>query len=201
MGKIIDGLLTRLYMARFGDGANDYDVPRIDASTHAMQTIEYEHHEIHSGSHYFIDDVVDLAINNVLDIQWTTPNTTQWAHLTFNLATEAETEWYAYEGVTINTPGTAVTPPNSDRNSGNTSNATIATITNTSVANANADTAVAGATQIAHGIVGAGRNGGFERRDREIILKQNSIYSFRAIANAAGYINFVINWYEHTNKD
>ena len=27
---------------------------RIDASTHSLQTVEYEHHEIHSGSHYFV---------------------------------------------------------------------------------------------------------------------------------------------------
>jgi len=168
--------------------------------TGAAKTITYEHHEIHRGSHYFIEDVEDLAINNVIDVQWTTPNTTQWAHFTFILNCEAETEWMIYEGATINTAGTSLTPVNNDRNSGNTSNATIASILNTSVANANADTAVAGATEIAHGIVGAGRDGGVIGRDREIILKQNTIYCFRAIANAAGYTNFLMEWYEHTNR-
>lgn len=178
------------------------DVPPLgDASTHTAQTISYEHHEIHAGSHYFIEDVADIAINAVFDIQWTTPDTAQWAHFIFVLQCESETEWYIYEGATINTPGTAITPINNNRNSTNTSNATIASIANTSVANANADTATAAATEIAHGIIGAGRNGGVDSRAREIILKQNTIYCFRAVANAAGYTNFLMEWYEHTDKD
>ena len=115
----------------------------IDKSTRAIETIEYEHHEIHEGSHYLIVDVVDLAISNERDIQITTPNTTKWTHLVFALDSENEIEWYLYQNVTINTPGTAVTPINNDRNSAKTSGLTIATIDNTSVANANADTAVA----------------------------------------------------------
>ena len=174
---------------------------QIDSSTHATKTIEYEHAAIHSGSHYFIDDVVDLALDNVYDIQWTTPNTTKWGHFLFKMDCEKETEWYAYEGVTINVAGTTITPFNSDRNSNNTSGMTVAGITNTSVGNANSDTAVAGATQLAHGIVGSGQRSGFESRESELVLAQNTIYCFRLIANAAGFISFVLNWYENTNKD
>ncbi len=73
-------------------------------------------------------------------------------------------------------------------------------VLNTSIANANADTAVAGATEIAHGIIGAGKNGGIISRDSEIIFKQNTVYCLRAIATAAGYTNFLMQWYEHINK-
>ena len=198
MGKQIDGFLQRIMRGFTG---TSYQVPRLDSSSFATEVISYEHHEIHGGSHYFIGDVADLAINNVFDVQWTTPNTTQWAHFTFELGCENETEWYIYEGATINTAGTALTARNNDRNSANTSNATIASIENISVANANADTAVAGATQIIHGICGSGRSGGVDSRQKEIILKQNTIYCMRAIANAAGYINFMMEWYEHQNKE
>jgi len=173
----------------------------IDSSTETLQVIEYDHHEIHSGSHYTICDYADLAINSVFDMQWTTPNTTKWAHFTYNLSCEAETEWIIYEGATINVAGTTVTPINNNRNSANTSGMTIATISNTSLALANADTAVAGATLLERGIVGARRSGGITSRSGELVLKQNTIYCFRSIANAAGYVNFCVDFYEHTNKN
>ena len=173
----------------------------IDSATETIQQISYEHHEIHSGSHYFIQQAVDLSINNVFDMQFTTPANTKWTHFVFSLLCESETDWYIYEGASISTAGTSITPVNNDRNSDNTSGNTVAGITNTSLANANADTPVAGATLIAHGTVGAGRDGGFTDRTRELILKQNTIYCLRAVATAAGYISYNAEWYEHTNKN
>jgi len=180
------------------NGTNDIHA-KGDAATNALLAVNYDHHEIHEGKHFFIEDVQDIAINNVLDIQWTTPNTTEWANFAFELNCEAETEWFIYEGVNIILAGTAMTAINNNRNSANTSNAVIKSIANTSVANANLDTAVAGATELAHGIVGAGQNGGIINRDDEIIFKQNTNYCLRAVANAAGYTNFRMSWYEHTN--
>jgi hypothetical protein len=190
-------LKTSSYMKT---GDTTFQVPRLDIATHSIQTIEYEHHEIHSGSHYFVESSVDLPINNVFDMQFTTPNTASWTHFTFDLACESETNWYIYEGATINTAGTTITPVNNDRNSIKTSGNTVAGITNGSVVDANADTATAGATLIASGIIGAGRTGGNTERNREIIFKQNTIYCLRAVAVAAGYISFNAQWYEHTNK-
>lgn len=185
----------------YGYNGTSYYPISIDESTRAITTIEYEHHEIHGGSHFECINVVDLAINNVRDIQITTPNTTKWAHLIFTFDTEAETDWYLYENVTINTPGTGVTPFNNDRNSANTSDLTVAVIDNTSTANANADTAVAAATELMHGIAGAGKkSGGGETRAQEIILKQNEDYTLRFIATAAGYVDYNLQWYEHVSK-
>lgn len=189
-------LLTAAYNAA-GDSAR----VRIDPATSSLQVVDYDHHEIHSGSHFEIVGNVNLSVNNVLDIQITTPNTDKWAHLSTVLSVESETNIYIYENVTINTAGTSVTPLNNNRNSVNTSGLTFATITNTSVANANADTAVAGATQLANLIIGAGKDAGSDSRGREIILKQNEDYSIRFIANSAGYVNYNLQWYEHTSHN
>jgi len=173
----------------------------VDQVSNALVTLDFEHHELHDGDHFFIEDVSDIAINNVLDIQWTTPNTTEWLHFNFVLNCEAETEWFIYEGVTIVLAGTTITPINNNRNSLHTSSSAIASIANTSVANANSDTTVAAATLLAHGIVGAGQDGGVIAREREIIMKQNTKYCMRAVATAAGYVNFYMGWYEHTNAN
>lgn len=174
-----------------------------DPSTHGLLVMQYDHHEIHEGEHYFMDEVFDLAINNVADIRVTTPNTTKWAHMLINFDTEVEYEYYLYEGVTITVAGTAYVPRNSNRNSGNASGLAIDYITNASVANANADTGVGAATALYHDLIGSGSklagSAGAERA--EIILKQNTIYDMRLIANAAGYINAHMAWYEHTAKD
>jgi hypothetical protein len=34
----------------------------------------------------------------------------------------------------------------------------------------------------------------------ELVLKQNELYVLRATASEAGYINFNMQWYEHTDK-
>ena len=48
---------------------------------------------------------------------------------------------------------------------------------------------------------GAGRtDSGEASRSNEVVLKQNTIYIMRATATAAGYINFDMDWYEHTDK-
>lgn len=174
---------------------------RMDASTHTLQIIGYEHHEIHGGSHYFVSNVVDLGVGDYFDLQITTPNTTAWAHFYFTIEVEAETEWVFYENVTINTAGTSVTPVNNNRNSANSSALTVATITNADEADANADTAVASATRLGRGFVGAGRNSGADNQNREIVLKQNEDYSLRIIATAAGFVDYTLEWYEHVNKD
>ena len=172
---------------------------RLDKATNSLQTIDYSHHEIHAGSHFFIADVVDLSVNNVYDMVFTTPDTAKWIHFTFEVDAEAETEWYIYEGAVETSAGAAVTAYNNNRNSATATGAVIKAQTNTSLVNANADTDVSGATALEHGIIGAGKSGGNDKRENELTLKQNTKYCFRAIATAAGYIDFVAQWYEHTD--
>ena len=192
--------LLKVIAAQYANGSASVATVRMDAATHSLQIVTYEHHEIHGGSHYFLKDYADLAINNVIDFQFTTPNTTKWIHLTWNIDAENEMKWWIYEGVTVDTAGTTATPFNNDRNSANTSATTVAQLTGTrAVANTYTDTS--GAIILERGIIGSGRDAGSESRDRELILKQNTTYLFRADATNASYINFIMEWYEHTNRN
>jgi len=96
---------------------------------------------------------------------------------------------------------TAITPFNNNRNSGNTSGVTCRFEKHANLAAANTKINVAAATLLASGISGAGKEGGTVGRSNEVVMKQNTIYVFRATANAAGYINFDMEWYEHTDKN
>ena len=175
---------------------------RMDLTTHVLTGITYEHHEIHAGSHYFVTGYQDLAINNVLDFTWLMPNTTKWIHWSWKISTESETNWFVYEDAVATNPlANAVTPFNNNRNSANTSGTTMRYELHGNLAAANADTNVGGATLLESGISGAGKDAGDEKRNRELIMKQNTLYCLRAIASAAGYINFNMEWYEHTNRD
>lgn len=172
----------------------------IDDATDAITTIDYAHYGVHSGSSYVVKSWSDRANNEVVDAQITTPNTLEWVHMFANFSTESEFMYYIYEGATINVVGVAQTPRNRDRNQADVSVLTVAVIENATVALANADTPVAGATLIFEGVTGAGRKiGGGERAEEEFILKQNTIYCLRLVANAAGWADFEINYYEHTS--
>ena len=174
----------------------------VDSATWAFKTIDYAHHEIHGGDHYNVRRYKDQTIDHVYDIQITTPNTTKWSHFTYEFETENETLWHFYRNPTIVLAGTAVTPVNSDHNSTNTAALVVKLITNTTLADANLDTTVAAATLIAEGISGSGKKeSGIASSRDEAILKQNEDYCLRFIATAAGYVNFHLDWYEHTNKE
>ena len=189
------GTVSDPYVPQVGiDSAN------VNSETNAVKVVDYQHHEIHSGSHYFHVDVKDLSINEVYDIRITVPDTTKWAHFTFRLESESETLWYLYEDVAISTVGTTEVLYNNDRNSANTSGLAVDEILNTSLSNANADTDLTGASTLLTGIIGAGRVGGADERNKEIILQQNTIYCIRTVASAAGYVDYTLEWYEHTNK-
>lgn len=194
-----DGTQIAQMYGKTGDAT--FQVPRIDATTHTLTDISYEHHEIHGGTHFLLCSYVDLAINNVYDIQITTPNTTTWGHFTFEIEPESATLLEVYENVTISTAGTPENVRNNNRNSATTSVLTINGILNTSTANANSDTAISGATLIENGKIGSGaKSGGSSSRDKELILKQNEDYTIRFTATAAGYVNYCFSWYQHANR-
>jgi hypothetical protein len=173
---------------------------RLDEVTNTLPTIEYEHHKIHESLHFFVQSYQDLSINNVLDFTWLMPNTTKWIHWIWNIDTESETNWLVYEtAVATNALANTITALNNDRNSATTSTTTLKYELQANLTAANADTDVTTATLLSSGISGAGKNAGRANRNTELILKQNTLYCFRAIATAAGYINFVMEWYEHTS--
>ncbi len=171
----------------------------LDLASSATIGIDSVHYQIHNGGHYELKDVIDLSINNVRDIQITTPDTAKWAHMTIAFDSENECEWFLYRNVSIVLAGSASNVQNSHHNSDKTSDLIVKHIDNASVSAANDDTAVAGATVIHHGITGTGQKAGGHDHNIEIILKQGEDYTLRFIANAAGYINYHLTWYEHIN--
>jgi hypothetical protein len=194
--------LWKLLSARWGSGAGETADVRIDASTSSLQTVVYEHHEIHSGSHFFVVSYEDLAINRVLEFTWQMPNTTEWIHWTWSISTENETLWQVYEnGAVINPLANLVTPLNSNRNSAHASATTMRYEVHANLAAANVDTNIGGATLIESGISGAGRDAGVGLRSNELVLDQNILYVLRATATVAGYINFNMQWYEHVDHN
>jgi len=46
-----------IYHFNLSDDTWYEDTPAIDNSTHSLQTVDYEHHEIHGGSHYYFSDI------------------------------------------------------------------------------------------------------------------------------------------------
>ena len=166
----------------------------IDASTQAQTTIDYEHHEIHSGSSYTADREVNLANGASMDILLITPNTTKWAHLIYEIEAQAEMQFYIYEAPTA-TAGTAMTIINRNRNVTNPATVTLSH-TPTGI--------TPGTTIIRKYHMGAGKAfGGGARSAHEFVLKQNTKYLIRMtnLTVTTNWATIVLNWYEHTDKN
>jgi len=165
---------------------------RLDKATNSLQVVDYEHHEIHSGSSFTASYKADIGNGANLDLLIVTPDTTKWTHLTYDIDVEAETDIMFYEAPTA-TAGDAVVAYNRDRNSATTATTTV-TSTPTSI--------TPGTTIIRSYHLGSGRDtGGGERGTHEFVLKQNTKYLFR-LTNATTNNNYMavkLDWYEHTN--
>ncbi len=171
---------------------------RADLITHSLQFIDYAHHEIHSGDHYYIEGYTTLANEGVLRVKLVTPDTAKWAHFQWAIASTGILVTTLHEGASGGMgSGSSVTPLNNNRNSAKTSGMIItsgvaaATVTGTLISNASW-----GASGFKSNI------GGGASRDDEIILKQNTTYLRTFTSGAAdNIVQFKASWYEHTNRD
>ena len=197
-GKLPDGTIYPIQIDsnnNFGFVLNDSDgIPAgVDDSTETLQVIDYEHHEIHSGSHFFICDYEEsLASSDTIEFVITTPDTTKWAHMSLDFASTLGAKLDVYEGSSNVVGGTTATPINNNRNSDTISVLTIV----------RDPASITDGTKIAGYLAGANRVSGNVDRNREIMLKQNTIYLFRftSLANSNS-ISFCGEWYEHQNKN
>ena len=116
--------------------------------------------------------------------------------------TKKALEWFIYENVIATNPlANTITPLNSNRNSSNESATVMKFEIQADLAAANADTNVTGGLLTATGKVGDNKNAGSAERHHEMIMDQGKMYCLRAVATAAGYINFDMHWYEHIDKN
>jgi hypothetical protein len=188
----VEEVYANLRGYRSADGT--YQPLRLDRYTNTVQTIDYAHHEIHAGSHFFVTDYQTIGNGSSVDWMLTTPNTAKWAHLTFEVQGTAVTTAVFYEGAN-RTGTTPLTVFNNDRNSG-------------ALSGLLAHRGVSGGTtdgtpfwQMSGGTASAQFRGGPDvRQDTEIILKQNTKYVLKVTSGTAGNVVSVrLRWYEHTN--
>ena len=172
----------------------------IDASTETLQMIEYEHHEIHSGSHFsYTQSSSDWDIADPVEILLTTPASLKYVHLIWEFNASLNTTVTFYETST-HTAGAALTAFNNNRVV-----ATAPTLVLNVSADDNADgteiytadfgiSAGGGATRIS--------GGGASRGSREWVLAPNKKYLFRALSGSdTSSYSLHFSWYEHTDKN
>ena len=181
-----------LILGRWGSGAGEIDEVRIDASTNAMMVIDYPHHEVHSGSHYFIKSQADIGDTETY-FMFRTPNTTTRIHAKAHIASEAEFTVEIFEGGTVSADGTPLTAINNNRDSVNTAE----------LANFAGPTVTTDGTLIWGSRIGTGRDATVSSaQSYEILAKTNTIYLFKLTKIAAGtqWVDSDFWWYEHVDR-
>lgn len=181
-----------------------------DRTTNATNIIDYPHHEIHSGSRFYVRySVADLGAlttpNDAITLDFTTPDTAKWGHFQFEAVGSGGWQVRLVEAPT----GGAVTPTgqlpilNHDRNSLNES-----TFTDGATAgqvNYDSTLATGGVVLWEDYLPGANTNqnksGDATGSRDELILKQNTKYQFSIYGTDNLPASLHIDWYEHTNKD
>lgn len=186
--------LWKRLAARYGSGAGEVDDVRMDSTTNALIGVDYAHHEVHDGSHYFIKKWADITgAATVAYFMFVTPNTTKRIHAKVAIAAEAEFRVEIFEGGTVSANGTALTAINNDRDSASTAG----------LLAYNAPTVTSDGTQIWDTVVGSGKNSTISLGlNYEIIAATDETYLFKITKVAAGthWIDFDFFWYEHTSK-
>ena len=175
----------------------------IDKVTHALNTIDYAHHEMHAGATYRAS-IAGTAIGNTntLSIEILTPAAGgKQMHFTGAVTTENAADLVFQELIEVSANGAALTPRNANRNFGDGSTVQ-ATLKNSTVVTTNAvvlDSRHIGTASPSPSRPGVG--GGAESRG-EWVLRENTWYQLilTNIAGAAQDMHMAVEWYEHTPK-
>ena len=166
-----------------------------DEITRAMAVIDYAHHEIHEGDHFFVRDFVDLGNSATRDILLISPNSTKVAHLTLEIDHELEGSVKLYETTVTSANGTAIPRINRKRNGSDGSGMLVF----------HTPTVSAVGTLLEQDQKGSGNKFGniANRASEEIMLKRNTKYLIRMTNITANnnLFNWTIDWYEHTSKE
>ena len=181
-------------------------VLRLDSSTHAIKVISYEHSEVHSGGHFYINhSATSKNDGETIVVYFKTPNTAKWLHLIMRWSSGGAAYAYIRETptVTANTGTNGQDVINNNRNS-TTVSAVVDNATSPATGKFCKDPTITGAgTTIWQDYSGAAKSdSGSGQRDQEIILKQNTAYNFIVESDAAGIsLNLNLEWYSHEDKN
>lgn len=195
-------------------GDDTYQVPRIDASTHALETCTIAHHEIHGASSFDAHHTLTGKNDGTwLTIYMLTPNTEKEVHMWAQWVASGAAYFRIreYPVVTGNTGATGPTfnryrrePLKASTVWDNTAVRIQGSImTDVTIANRAAGTrGVNGGLIIWEEYDGIGKvAGGGNRDEHERVLEKNMAYVFEIESDAAALIlNLQLNWYEHTPK-
>ena len=206
---------NKTFLFNFADDTWYQTSTAVDSATHVTTTIEYEHHEIHSGSSFTanFDNTTTNDDDHRSAIGFQVSDTARWPHMVINVSSSHPAEFSLIEAPTIDlAAGTEVVIYNRDRNSLNVS--TILDLASPQVAGkvttyTEAQIGAAtfsGGTVLAHKtLIGGGGPqavGGVGRGGQEWILDQGAKYVL-VMQNIGGNINLHeihMDWYEHINK-
>ena len=171
---------------------------RVDSSAHAIVSIEYDHHEVHEGSSFVVTDVQNVDSTSM---QWmiTTPNTTKYAHMIFDIHGTGELQAVLTEGAD-RTGTNALTVINRRR----VGTPTAATVTVHRVVSGGATDGATTIFSLRAGATGGGNktvSTGGHRGMNEYILKPDTKYIVTITTYANIYVSFHIVWYEHTDRN
>ena len=159
-------------------------------STEGLVTLGVEHHEIHEGKHFFVQNYYSIdGLGTEKEFILVTPNTSTLAHMLLNVETEAEFTVDFYRFPSFSSVGTPLNIINNNDNS---------SITPTLIAGEDPTLSTDGTLMFSK-ILGSGNKiGGLGRQTNEIVLRKNTSYLLRFTKNAAGtdWIDLNMFWYE-----
>jgi len=188
----------------------------IDSTTTALMTVDYAHHEVHSGSAFHVgySEVTANSDDDVTAILFRTPNTTKWLHFVATFACSTAAEAIILEAPTLADAGDGTDKVilNRNRNSTKTSAAQsledTPTVGSVTTADETEWTAigVSGGTELEHEFLAGGDGpktiGGTTRGSQEWVFKQNTIYAIylQNTGASANTHSISLDWYEHTDR-
>lgn len=94
---------------------------KIDGLTDARVGIDYEHHEVHGGSHYTLCHYQTTTGGTTGGLAYIirTSTNTSYAHMKFTINAALNAEYFFYEACTTSSDGSALTAYNNNRTSSN----------------------------------------------------------------------------------
>jgi len=164
----------------------------IDAGSSAMVGIDFVHHKVHDGDHYFHAEHYTLDDEEARTYLISLPDDI-YVHLWFDVSGSAITEVQFFEGTTrTGSTDSIVVPVNNNRNSSNTSSMSLFSASSTDGSDGTEIFASKGGSSSRafsqpHSV----------RGDDEIILKKDTKYLLRATSGTdSNLVTFIIEYYE-----
>ncbi len=186
----------------------------VDLTTQALNVVDYAHHEIHSGSMYYVVySVASLGAmsspDDMITLTFDTPDTTKWGHFQFSAKGTSGWRIRLIEGGTGGGASATGTLPILNKNRNSTKTSTFLDVEGSpTAAQVSYDaTLVTGGTTLwdeyiegSSGFFSTGFSSGGGDRN-EIVLKQNTQYQVSLYGTDTDPATIYISWYEHTNRD